>query len=166
MDPGDDALLIRGSSLSEDIVSETKFKTFRPFSDEQLAALEQAHGEIRVCRGAVPPPRRWVANDSPEPPWEAVFRKPTMGESDNFEGSAHREQAKAAALRNLAKAIVVGVSVGGKVITYEDRSDAKAVRDVRDAWDNLRRDFPGAHMAAQEDLMSLAGMAAEEAGKD
>lgn len=143
-----------------------KFKTFKPFDNETLVALEAAHGDIRVVRGAVPPPRRWHADDAPEPPWEAVFRKPTTGESDNFEGSAHRENAKAGALRNLAKAIVVAVSRGGKIVMYTDRGDAKAVRETREAWDALRADFPGAHMAAQDDLMGLAGMSAEEEGKE
>lgn len=143
-----------------------KFKLFKPIDDETLMSLEAAHGDIRVVRGAAPPARRWHANDAPEPPWEAVFRKPTTGESDNFEGSAHRENAKAGALRNLAKAIVVAVSLDGKIVSYTDRGDAKAVRETREAWDALRAKFPGAHMAAQDDLMSLAGMSAEEEGKD
>lgn len=139
---------------------------FKPFADEQLRALEEAHEEIRVVRGAVPPQRRWIVDDKPEPPWEAVFRKPVTGESDRFEGDAHNDKARAGGLRNLAKAIVVGVSFEGKITICGDRKDLVAVRAVRDAWDELRAKFPGAHMAAQDDIMSLAGMAREEEGKD
>lgn len=142
------------------------FKVFRPFSGEELAALEASHGEIRVVRGALPPARSWVPDDKPEPPWEAVFRKPTTGESDNFEGAVAKDATKAAALRNLSKAVIVGVSVGGKIATCSDRKDLPSVRAVRDAWDRLRETHPGVHMAAQEDLMSLMGMARDEGGKE
>ncbi len=94
-----------------------------------------------------------------------MFRKPTGGECDHFEGSAHNDKAKPGALRNLAKAIVVGVSFGGKVVTVADRKDIVAVKAAREAWDSLREAYPGAHMAAQEDLMALAGMAADDGGK-
>lgn len=142
-----------------------KAPTFLPFTNETLAALDAAHGDIRVVRGATPPAKRWAPDFTPEPPWEAVFRQPTTGESDNFEGAAHNDRAKAGALRNLAKAIVVGVSLGGVQITCTDRNDRAQVDAVRKAWDDLRAKFPGAHMAAQDDLMALASMAKEEEGK-
>lgn len=138
---------------------------FKAFTDDELRALEAAHDEIRVVRGAAPPPRRWAAEDKPEPPWEAVFRKPMTGESDSFEGAAHNDKAKPGALRNFAKAVVVGVSLAGKTATCVDRKDLVSLRATRDAWDALRAQYPGAHMAAQDDLMGLAGMARDEEGK-
>lgn len=142
-----------------------KFRAFVPFDNDTLAALDAAHGDIRVVRGETPPAKKWKPDELPEPPWEVVYRKPTQGEADAFEGSVHNERAKSAGLRNLAKATIVGVSVGGIVTTCADRSDAAAVRKVRDAWDALREAHPSVHVASAGDLMSLAGMSAEEEGK-
>jgi len=139
---------------------------FAPFDNDTLASLESAHGEIRVVRGEKPPAKRWRPDDMPETPWEAVFRKPTVGECDNFEGAAHQDKARAAALRNLAKATVVGVSRAGKQVLHVEPGDARSKQAVRDAWDALRNDYSGAHMAAQKHLMSLAGMSDEEEGKE
>lgn len=139
---------------------------FLPFDNETLSALEASHGSIRVVRGATPPVKRWNPDATPEPPWEAVFREPTTGEGDNFEGAVHNDRTKAGALRNHAKATVVAVSHGGKHTICSDRRDKPAEKATREAWDDLRRTFPGAHMAAQDDLMSLAGMAKDEEGKE
>lgn len=145
---------------------EEKSSKFKPFSNETLASLDAAHGDIRVVRGVTPKPKPWQPNVTPEPPWEAVFRAPTTGESDNFEGAAHNEKARTGALRNLAKATVVGVSHGGVQTVCMDRKDAESVRKVRDAWDSLRGEFPGAHLAAQDDMLELSGQTKEEAGKE
>jgi hypothetical protein len=144
-----------------------KFRTFKPFDDETLCALEDAHGAIAKVRGAAPPPRAWRANDEPEPPWEVVFRKPTLGEVEMYEGRAHQnEKARAAMVRDHAKATVVGVSLGGVQVVCMDRSDPKSVKEVRDAWDRLRANHGAAHLAAQDDLMLLMGSVKDEAGKD
>ncbi len=143
-----------------------KFRTFKPFSDDTLCELETAHNRIAVVRAAPPAPRRWVANDDPEPPWEAVFREPTVGEVEMYEGHAHHEKARAGMVRNHAKATVVGVSIDGKQTICLDRRDAKSVREVRDAWDKLRERYGAAHLAAQDDLQSLMGSVKDEAGKE
>lgn len=139
-----------------------EFKIFKPIPVDTLAALDVAHGDIRVVRGKTPPVKSWVPDHEPEPPYEVVFRKPTTGESDNFEGSAHNEKAKAGALRSLAKATIVAVSFGGKIVSSTNRKD----RAVLDAWDALRGMFPGVHAAASDDLMDLNGQAKDEGGKD
>lgn len=139
---------------------------FLPFDNETLSALEASHGSIRVVRGATPPVKRWNPDAIPEPPWEAVFRKPTTGEGDAFEGAVHRDDTKAGALRNFAKAVVVAVSLDGKIVVCLDRKDKMSERAAREAWDGLRASYSGAHMAAQDDLMSLAGMAKDEEGKE
>lgn len=138
---------------------------FKPFDNDTLRALDAAHGDVRKVRGATPPAKSWNP-DAPEPPWEAVFRRPTPGEGDTFEGAAHNDRAKPGALRNLAKAVVVAVSLDGKHTTCLDRNDRKARQEVWDAWDALRAKYSGAHMAAQDDLMGLAGMSRDEEGKE
>lgn len=145
-----------------------QFRVFAPFSDAQLGELEEAHGRIDVVRGAIPAARRWVPDDAPEPPWEAVFRIPTDGESEFFElHAAGSEKARSAALRDLTKGIVVGVSFRGKQVICLKRTDSVSVRDVRNAWDALRKGgYPLAHVAAQDTVMALAGMGREEAGKE
>lgn len=144
-----------------------KFKTFKPFADEQLCALEEAHRRIEVVRGAVPPAPRWRSTVTPEPPWEVVFRVPTEGESNAFEMQSHgADKVKSAALRNLGKAVVVAVSRDGKHTIQSTRGDREEMATVRRAWDDLREEHPGAHMAAQDALMSLNSMGREEAGKD
>lgn len=152
--------------MSEEQAAKTK--TFLPFSDEQLAELEEAHRKIEVVRGAPPPPRRWVPNDDPEPPWEAVFRIPTAGEFEFFEQHmAGDQKSKAAAVRSHAKATVVAVSINGKQTVCLNSRDTVSVREVRRAWDGLREaGNGGAHMAAQDSIMSLASMGRDEVGKD
>lgn len=139
---------------------------FKPISDDVLVALDEAHNDIRVVKGATPPAKSYRPNVAPETPWQAVFRKPTQGESDAFEGAAHNDKAKPGALRNFAKALVCAVNLDGKVTMYTDRTDLKAVRETRDAWEALRARFGGAHMAAQEDLMDLMGATKDEGGKE
>lgn len=139
---------------------------FLPFDVDTLSRLDDAHGDIRIVTGAKPPAKSFKPDFKPEHPWQAVFCKPTVGESDNFEGAAHNDRAKPGALRNLAKAIVVGVSLDGKQTFCIDRNDRASVKQVRDAWETLRAKYPGAHMAAQDDLMSLASMSADESGKE
>jgi hypothetical protein len=147
------------------VPEEKKTVSFLTFDDATLQALDAAHGEIRVVRGKKPPAKKWDSSFVPDYPWEAVFRVPTMGESDTFEGTAHNDKARSGGLRNLAKAIVVGVSYGGQRTVCTDRADKASERAVREAWESLRKEFPGAHMAAQDDIMSLASMAADEEGK-
>lgn len=139
------------------------FKTFEP---QTLAALDDAHGDIRLVSGKKPPVKAWKPEVTPETPWAAVFRKPVVGETDNFEGAAHNEKAKAGGLRNLAKALIVGVSLDGKITVCMDRNDRKQVNEVRAAWDELRAKHSGAHMAAQEDIMELSDMSKDEEGKE
>ena len=140
--------------------------TFKPFDNETLAALEGAHEDIRVVRGETPPTKRWNPGAAPEPPWEAVFRKPTIGEAENFEGSAHKEAQRPGGVRNYAKALVVGVSIDGTQTVCMDRLDPKQRAAVREAWDALRAKFPQAHIASQDDLLSLSGQTRDEGGKD
>jgi hypothetical protein len=142
-----------------------RYRVFAPFSDDTLCALEEAHGRVAVVRAAAPAKRRWVPNDTPEPPWEAVFREPTVGEAEAYEGHAHHEKARAGMVRNHAKATVVGVSIGGKQTVCMDRADTASVKAVREAWDRLRDRYGAAHLAAQDDLMALMGSVREE-GKD
>lgn len=142
-----------------------KYKTFAPFSDEEWQALDVAHGDTRKVRGAVPPPKPW--DPSPEPKWEVIFRKPAnAGEFAFFEKHAHSDTAKDRALRLYAKALIVGVSEGGRKVVCLNVNDNKQKNDVRNAWDALCEKFPGIHMAAQQDIMDLSGMGKEEAGKD
>lgn len=143
-----------------------EYNTFKPFDSATLAALDIAHSDIRVVRGKTPPAKSWIPDHAPEPPFEVVFRKPTTGEADAFEGAAHNDKAKAGALRNLAKATIVGVSFGGKTVTCSDRKDVASLKTVREAWDDLRVAFPSVHGAASEDLMEMSGQAKDEGGKD
>lgn len=143
-----------------------QFRTFRPFDDATLAALEEAHGRIMPVRAATPPPRRWVTNDEPEPPWEVVFREPTMGEAEAYEGHAHHERARAGMVRNHCKATVVAVSFGGVQTVCMDRNDRAAVTEVRNAWDRLRAKFGGAHLACQDAISALMGSVQDDMGKE
>lgn len=142
-----------------------KFKTFAPFTDDELEALDAAHTDIRVVRGATPEPKRWKPSEKPEPPWELVFRRPTSGEASFFERALHKDT-KDMALRNHAKATVVAVSIGGVKTMVLDANDAMKVKAVRAAFDALRDKYGLAHIAANDALMSLAGMIAEEEGKE
>lgn len=140
--------------------------SFVPFSQDTLRELDIAHEDIRVVRGETPPAKSWNPDFKPEHPWEAVFRKPTVGEAESFEGKAHNDRARPAALREFAKALVVGVSLNGKQTTCMDRKDQPSRREVVAAWDALRDRYPNAHVAAQEDIFSLSGQARDEGGKD
>jgi hypothetical protein len=144
------------------------FLSFLPFSDEQLQELANKFPRIAVTRGKAPPRPRWAkpGEPDPEPPWEVVFRAPTSGESDAFEGAANDDRQKPAALRTLAKATVIGVSYRGIQAIHDGERKGKAEKEVRSAWDKLRDDYPAAHIAAQEDLQQLLGSQREEMGKD
>lgn len=139
--------------------------TFKPFSDEQLIALEAAHGRIAVVRGAPPPAPRWRPAE-PEPPYEVVFRAPTVGEAEAYEGHAHHEKARAAMVRDHAKATIVAVSIDGAHVICDDRKNLPSVKEVRAAWDKLREKYPGAHLASQDDLQALMGSVKDEMGKE
>lgn len=139
---------------------------FLPFSNDQLEALDVAHEDIRHVKGETPPAKPWRTNYEPETPWAAVFRKPTTGEAESFEGKAHNERAAPGAMRDYAKALVVAVSLDGKHTVCLDRADPKSKGEVRKAWDDLRAKYPAAHIAAQADLLSLSGQARDEGGKD
>jgi hypothetical protein len=153
--------------VSDEKPTASKYRTFKPFDDETLQALEDAHKSIRVVRGETPPARRWVPNDEPEPPWEVVFREPTLGEVEMYEGRAHQnEKARAAMVRDHAKATVCAVSFDGAQTICMDRHDRKSVNDVRAAWDTLRAKYGAAHLAAQDDLMSMMGSVKAESGKE
>ncbi len=147
-------------------------KSIVPFSDEQLQALDAAFGDVRIVAGKIPDTKPWAAKpakDAPSgvalPPWQAVFRKPTLGEGEAFEGAANHEGTRAAAMRNLAKATVVGVSFGGEQ-TIAAEAGKSGQKDVRDAWDRIRKDYPLAHIAAKDELQSLLGQEQEQAEKD
>lgn len=138
---------------------------FAPFTDDTLAELDTAHDDIRKVRGETPPFKSWRPDYVPEVPWELVFRKPTVGEAESFEGRAHNERAKPSALRDFAKTLIVGVSLDGKQTICIDRRDAK---DVRLAWDALRAKYPNVHISegVQDALSSLSGQTSAEGGKD
>lgn len=137
---------------------------FAPFSDEQLQDLEARYGRIAVVTGAMPKRQKHHKVD-PEPPWSLVFRSPTEGESDAFEGAANNERSKPGAVRELARKLVVGVSHKG-VITIHDGDRGRLSKAVGDAWSALRKDYPGVHIAGQDKIQNLMGMEAEEEGKE
>lgn len=137
---------------------------FAPFSDEQLTDLESRFGRIAVV--TAPKPKRQPHHKTdPETPWQLVFRAPTQGESDAFEGAANNERLKPGALRELARKTVVGVSHRG-AITLHDGERGRLSKAMSEAWDRLRQEYPGAHIAAQSDLMALNGAEADETGKE
>jgi hypothetical protein len=138
--------------------------SFVPFSVEQLLDLEARFGPVRVVTAARPKRQRHHTTD-PEPPWEIVIRSPTQGESDAFEGAANNDRAKAGALRELARKTVVAISHWGAV-TIHDGERGKLSKVLGEAWEKLRHDFPGVHIAAQSDLMALNGAEADESGKE
>ncbi len=158
----------------EDVMPETtaetlapQYRIFAPFTDDELEALDVAHKDIRRVTGATPPAKSWRRTEKPEPPWEVVFRKPTgSGEFAFFEKHAHNDSAKDRALRLYAKALIVGVSVGGRKVLNLNSKDNKQNVDIRRAWDLLCEEYPGVHMAAKDEIMDLSGMGKEEAGKD
>lgn len=141
-----------------------QYRIFAPFTDDELEALNTAHGDIRVVRGATPEPKRWRPAERPEPPWEVVYRSPNSGESGFFERALHKDS-KDMAMRNHAKATVVGVSIDGKKTLALDGNPMN-VKATRAAFDALREKHGLAHVAASDALMSLAGMVAEEEGKE
>ena len=96
-----------------------------------------------------------------------MFRRPTIGEVENFEGAANNERARASASRNLAKAIVVAVSLDGKHTVQKDPSDAPGKVAVREAWEQCRAKHGGAiHIRAMAKIQQLTGQTEEETGKD
>lgn len=138
---------------------------FLPFTDEQLQALEEKFSRIDKCRGETPARRSWHKAD-PEPPWEVVFRAPTMGECDKFEGDANNERAQAGSARNLSRAIVVGVSYKGKILMHDGQRQGAAEKAVREGWDALRQDYPAVHMACAETIKALMGGVIATEGKE
>ncbi len=140
----------------------------KPFSDEQLQALDATFGDIRLVTAETPAVKPWAAKDAPAPcpPWQAVFRKPTRGEGEAFEGAANREDTRAGAMRNFAKAVVVAVSFGGKQ-TIATEAGKAGQKDVREVWEEeIRKNYPLAHIAAKDDLQSLLGQEQAKAEKD
>lgn len=138
--------------------------SFVPFSVEQLLDLEGRFGRIAVVTAAQP--KKLAHHVEPPPiPWQLVFRAPTQGESDAFEGAANNERSKAGALRELARKTVVAISHRGAV-TIHDGERGKLSKVLGEAWERLRQDFPGVHIAAQSDLMALNGAEADESGKE
>lgn len=145
-------------------VSLPKYKTFAPFTDEELEALNVAHGDVQLVRGETPPAKSWRPLYKPEPPWECVFRTPNSGECAFFERALHKDT-KDMALRAFAKGIVAGVSYNGKK-TFVLDNDPLKVKAVREAFDNMRERYGLAHIACNDALMSLSGMVANEEGKE
>jgi hypothetical protein len=137
---------------------------FVPFTNDQLIELETRYDRVEVVTAPAPKRQRHHVAD-PEIPWSVVYRSPTMGESDAFEGAANNERMKPGALRELARKIVVGVSHRGTV-TLHDGERGKRSKAMEDAWERLRGDFPAVHLAGQGAIMSLMGGEAEEAGKE
>lgn len=153
-------------SPAEQAPNAPKYRVFSPFTIEEWQALDEVHGDTRRVTGAIPPRKPWHKTD-PEPPWEAIFRRPKSSETNFFERHAHGDNSKSMALRNFAKAIVVGVSYKGKKTIAADAGDTTAVAAVRAAWDAVQEsEGGGCHMAAQEELMALAGMGKEVEGKE
>jgi hypothetical protein len=140
--------------------------SFVPFTDEQLQELETRFGRIAVVRAETTPPSRW-SKATPEPPYELVFRAPILSESDAFEGNANNDRAKAGATRTLCRQTIVGVSYRGKITIHGgERTDRAGAESVRKAWDDLRSEYPGAHLAATGQIQQLLGSVAEEQGKE
>ncbi len=142
-------------------------KPFVPFTDEQLRVLDATFGDIRLVTAETPTAKPWAAKDAPAPsaPWQAVFKRPTLGEGESFEGAANNEGTRAAAMRNFAKATVVAVSFGGEQ-TIATEAGKPGQDDVRKAWDKVRKYYPLAHIAAKDDLQSLLGQEQTKAEKD
>lgn len=138
--------------------------TFVPFTDEQLQELEARHGRITVVTAATPKRQRFHKID-PVPPWQVVYRAPTMGECDAFEGAANNEKAKPGALRELARKTAVGISCHG-FVTLHDGEPHHPLKAMNDAWAALRKDYPAVHLASQGAIQELMGGEAEEAGKE
>lgn len=142
--------------------------TFSPFSDEQLQALATLFPRIAVVTGKTLARPRWAkpGAPAPEPPWEVVFRAPTTGECDAFEGAATSDAQKPGALRTISRACVVAVSHNGVQTVHDGEPKGKGEKAVRAAWDKLRGDYPGVHLATQNELMTLMGAERDEQGKD
>ncbi len=142
-------------------------KPIAQFTDEQMQTLDVTFGDVRLVTAKTPEPKRWAPKDAPapSPPWQAVFRRPTLGEGEAFEGAANKEQARAGAMRDLAKATIVAVSFGGEQVTAAE-AGRKGQGDVRAAWDRLRQAHPLAHIAAKDAIQELLGQEQAEAEKD
>ena len=136
---------------------------FAPFSDDQLADLESRYGRIAVVTGATPKRQPHHKSD-PEPPWSVVYRAPTMGECDAFEGAANNERSKPGAFRELARKIVVGISHKGVIVLHDGERGRMSPR-IKDAWETLRNDYPAVHLAAQSPIQELMGLEASDEGK-
>lgn len=146
---------------------------FKPFSDEQLQALDDQFGAIHVY---TPTPRarpRWAkdADAPPEPAFQLVFRACLGNEWENIMGQANDAKRKASAPRNLAMATIVAVSVDG-VQTFHTpgapASDPAARKAPRDALDALmkRPGNAGIGEAVSDALAQLNGVVADVAEKD
>jgi len=145
----------------------------RTFTDEQLWALEQAHG--RVAYHASPPRQRspWapaLPADAPKPraPFELVFRPPTPGEAKLFKAQANDASRRASAQEILARATIVAVAVtpekGAPAVTIYDGADG-GQKAAREAFDRLLITYPLAPEALGSELSELAGAARDEAEK-
>lgn len=142
-----------------------RYTTLNAFTDDEWRALDDAYGDTRRVTGAIPPPKPWAPN--PEPKWEAIFRRPSSAETNVFEKHVHNDGSKSQALRLLAKAIVVGVANGQDKVMAPDPNDTQAKKRVQAAWDSAQEKHGGGlHMAAQTDVMDLAGMGREIEGKE
>ena len=138
-------------------------------SNEQLYELENTHS--RICRvvGKIRPRSPWAPElppgaPAPTAPYEAVFRKPKPAEYDVFRANANKEDRKAKAQEQLARATIIAITVG-TLSTVADSADPKSLIAVREAFDRLLADYPGIPEAAAEEIGELAGLAKEEQEK-
>ena len=151
--------------------------TFKPFSDDQLQALDERFGAIHVY---TPEPRArkpWQPappKDAPPPapPYQLVFRACMPGEWDNITAQATADKGKSRAPRNLAMATIVAVSVDGTHTIHAGEpggaaNDRAASKPPRDALESLmsRPGCVGIPEAVADDLAMLNGVVAQQAEK-
>lgn len=146
--------------------------TFKPFDDDTLAALEERFDRIHDFAPAPRPKSRWAKASAPDPTpaYEVVFRPANAEEWRNAIGNAHHEKMRPVAAKNLTMATVVAVSFLGTQTVIDidvSRSDLRsAQKPVREAWEAVLREYPGAPEAVVEALGELNGNVRDASEKD
>lgn len=151
--------------------------SFKPFSDDQLQALEDRFGAIEVYTPDPRPRPRWskAPLDAPlDPPFSLVFRAALSFEWEMSQKQVSNEKLRHSAPRNLAMTTIVAVSVDGAHMLHggaEDRdvpaNDRGASKAPQDAFKALLA-RPGNAGVAEDvaDLLArLNGLHASEAEK-
>jgi hypothetical protein len=148
--------------------------SFKPFTDDQLAELDDRFQVIEVYTPSPRPRSRWSRSTTePEPPFSLVFRAATPDEWAFIRRQLNDPRQKPNASYNLAKATIVAVSFGGEHVIHDGApgtppNDSRASKGPRDAFDRILRTpgFAGVAEDLADKLAELNGVNATEVEKE